>query len=273
MSKKGFRKIDNDIFNALIQVGLTGAGYQVVLTIIDRTMGFRKGSKYKEKSPISLTYFQQATKLSRQSVCDAIKQLEKRRVIIVERNSTRKTIYSLNIDTSIWETSKSIHTSELVNEIISDWSTKSHQTSQPLIANYMRTKETLKENYKERVTGKERGTGDTFSLESRVTVGDGKYPVDSSKTVHPSKVLKGNVSNVPEKEHRAEPSLEPISVFSKLNESKLNEFRAWEKKAKSILLMHVEDAEGILGKSIPDFTPEEELKALRQEIEMTAEPF
>ncbi len=50
--KPGFRKIDNDVFEELIAADLTGAGYKIVLTIIDRTIGFQR-----LKASISLTDF------------------------------------------------------------------------------------------------------------------------------------------------------------------------------------------------------------------------
>ena len=150
MTKTGFRQIDNDTFGILIAAGLSGAGYQVVLTIIDRTLGFRKGSGYKEKAGIPLTYFKQVTGLSRQSVRLAVKQAEKRRIIIVERDSTRASIYALNPNTEEWLTRKQNHPSELGNNITQDWETKSPQTRKLAIASCMPAKETLKETLKER---------------------------------------------------------------------------------------------------------------------------
>jgi len=153
--RAGFRKIDNETFEALIAAGLSGSGYQVVLTIIDRTLGFRKGSGYKEKASISLSYFEQKTGLSRRSVCLAIKQAEKRHIITVERDRTRKSIYALNMDTSQWLTRKLNHPSELGNKITPDWETKSPYTRKPAIASRTTAKERLKETLKERQYDKE----------------------------------------------------------------------------------------------------------------------
>lgn len=119
------------------------------MTIIDRTLGFRKGSGYKEKASISLAYFEQETGLSRQSVRLAIKQAEKRRIIIVERDSTRPSIYALNKDTSAWLTRKQNHPSELGNKITPDWETKSPQTRKLATPTTTDIKETLKETLKE----------------------------------------------------------------------------------------------------------------------------
>jgi len=150
--KTGFRKIDNQTFNALIAAGLSGAGYQVVLTIIDRTLGFRKGSEQKEKAKIPLTYFTQVTGLSRQSVRLAIKQAKARRIITAERNSTRPTIYALNLDTEAWVTRQQNRPSKLGNQTTPYRVTKSPQARKPAIASSMPLKETLKETLKERTT-------------------------------------------------------------------------------------------------------------------------
>ncbi|MFC2024461.1 replication protein [Chloroflexota bacterium] len=147
--RAGFRRIDNAPFQALMAAQLTGAGYQIVLTIIDRTLGFQK-----EKAKIPLTYFQKATGISRQSVCEAIKQAEERHIITVVRNSTRPSTYALN-DQTQWLPRKRNHPNKLGNEITPNWSTKSPQASKPVMRNTMTTKETLKETLKEKGTNKE----------------------------------------------------------------------------------------------------------------------
>jgi phage replication O-like protein O len=152
MVKKGFRKIDNDTFTALMAAGLSGASYQVVLTIMDRTMGFRKGSGFKEKSKIPLTYFQQVTGLSRQSIRLGIKQAEARRIIVAERSSTRPTVYALNLDTGEWLARKLNHPSELGNKITLDWETKSPQARKPAMPRTTDAKETLKQTLKAKDT-------------------------------------------------------------------------------------------------------------------------
>ncbi|MFC1893930.1 hypothetical protein ACFLYR_07940 [Chloroflexota bacterium] len=35
---RGFRRIEDDTFNALMAAKLTGSGYQIVLVVIDRTL-------------------------------------------------------------------------------------------------------------------------------------------------------------------------------------------------------------------------------------------
>ena len=140
----GFRKIDNDLFQALMAAQLSGAGYQIVLTVIDKTLGFQK-----EEAKIPLTYFEKATRLSRQSGRLAIKQAEARRIITVERNSTRPTKYGLN-NYGQWLTRKRNHPNKLDNEITPDWESKSPQARKLATPAATENKETLKETLKER---------------------------------------------------------------------------------------------------------------------------
>ena len=143
MSKKGFRKIDNDTFAALMAAGLSGASYQVVLTVVDRTMGFRKDSGFKEKSKIPLTYFQQVTGLSRQSVRMGIKKAEAKCIIVAERSITKPTVYGLNLKTEEWLTRKQNHLRELGNKTTPSYATKSPQTRKPAISRTNDAKATL----------------------------------------------------------------------------------------------------------------------------------
>lgn len=175
---KGFRKIENNIYQALTAARLTCAGYAVLLAIIGRTLGFRKGSEYKRQAPISLGYFQKATGLSRQSVLKGIKEIEARRIILPpKRRSTKKTIYGLNPNPEEWLPSEKnyhrvngrnlvstlhresaafyplTHTDVMLgNQIIPDWATKSHYASEPVEASVTLSKETyIKETlYKEK---------------------------------------------------------------------------------------------------------------------------
>ena len=101
---------------------MTGAGYKIVLFVIDKTLGFQRS-----RGSISLTDFEKATALSRQRVKTAIKQAKNMCIITAERNGTRKTIYALNSDIEKWQTRKPNHPSELGNQITPDWASKSPQ--------------------------------------------------------------------------------------------------------------------------------------------------
>lgn len=89
--KAGFRQIDNELFTALIAAKLPGGVYQILLTVIDRTLGFQR-----EEAPISLSKFQRSTRLSRQGVVGAIKYARDKNILKSERSSGKTTIYALD---------------------------------------------------------------------------------------------------------------------------------------------------------------------------------
>lgn len=169
---KGFRKIENDIFEAITAARLTGAGYAVLLVIIGRTLGFRKGSEYRQQAPISLGYMQESTRLSRQSVLKGIRELEERHIILPPvREATKKTVYGLNPSPDEWLPRKHdqpqlnsgklvsdlskpaavhMHTEVMVvNQITPEGATESPYTSKATEGSLTFAKETLKETLKE----------------------------------------------------------------------------------------------------------------------------
>jgi phage replication O-like protein O len=148
--RAGFRKIDNRLFQAMMSAQLTGSGYQVLLKVIDETIGF-----HRKEAKISLTRFQQATGLSRQSVRLAIKETEERLIIQAQRDSTRPTVYSVG-DQREWLARKRNHPTKLGNQITPDWETKSPQARKLAMPGTTGIKEILKENSKDNGTYKER---------------------------------------------------------------------------------------------------------------------
>lgn len=143
MANGGFRKIDNDIFTALMAASASGATLRIVLTVIDRTLGFQE-----KEARISLSHFQKVTGLSRQSVQLAIKQAKRKNLIKAQKDGTKPTIYALN-DPGEWQTRQGNHPSKLGKEIIPDWATKSSQTRQLASLGTTMPKETIKETVKE----------------------------------------------------------------------------------------------------------------------------
>ncbi len=75
---KGFRRIDNGYFEALMAANLTRAGYKIVLAVIHKTWGWQKDSE-----TISLTEFTKLTGLSRRGVIDTIRLVEAQGVVKV----------------------------------------------------------------------------------------------------------------------------------------------------------------------------------------------
>lgn len=74
------REIPTPTFNALAAARLSGAEYQVIFVIIDRSWGWSKPF-----ANISLKHFENATNLSRHSVINAVKSLEQKRIIVIDR--------------------------------------------------------------------------------------------------------------------------------------------------------------------------------------------
>lgn len=153
--KPKFRRLDYPLFEALMRAKLPGSTYQIVLTVIDHTIGYRK-----ETAPISLKRFQDKTTLSRQGVIKAIKDAERRHILRVLRDKiSAKTAasYTLNTNYTNWFTgqhqltsnSKREFTNRPVNTSLPNQSTPVYQTSKypmpatPVERNY---KETLKNN-------------------------------------------------------------------------------------------------------------------------------
>ncbi len=97
MRRIGFRKIPNDIYHTLQKSRLSGGGVVLVMAVMDMTIGY-----HKEWANISLAHFKRLTDLSKQSVCNSIKEAEARHIIFCHRESTRKTAYSLNYYTEEW---------------------------------------------------------------------------------------------------------------------------------------------------------------------------
>ncbi len=90
---KGFRKIDNDLYEYLMAADLTRAGYKVILAVIHKTIGYNQ----RIEAGISLNTFIRLTKLTKHAVIDAIRQLEKEHFITVKRKAgdEGESLYSL----------------------------------------------------------------------------------------------------------------------------------------------------------------------------------
>jgi len=160
---RGRREIANDVFHALMSARLSGGEFQATLTVIDRTWGFEKLS-----ATISLTFFQTATRLSRQGTIDAIKGLETKHIIVAKRNGTKATEYLFNKHYDTWivplvKQSGLAEAKALVKQSGLDQSSTVDQssqagltsTSQVVESSHKPTKETFKETPKETFKEKE----------------------------------------------------------------------------------------------------------------------
>lgn len=157
MARPQFRRLEYDLFESLMRAKLPGSTYQVVLVVIDHTVGYRK-----RNAGISLSRFQEKTKLSRWGVVKAIHDAERRNIIKVEREKTSAkvpAIYELKTDYQHWVTSQrqlpgasqpQLHRMP-VNISCSDQSTAVAQTSQHLMP-ATPTERNLKETIKKDTT-------------------------------------------------------------------------------------------------------------------------
>lgn len=95
MAAKGFRKIDNQYFEALMSADLTRSGYKVLFVVINFTLGYQR-----DRSDISLSTFQKLTKLSRPAVKTAVRDLIAYGLISQVGSATNRlsAIYKLNED-------------------------------------------------------------------------------------------------------------------------------------------------------------------------------
>lgn len=157
---------------------LSGGEYQVVLTVIDQTWGFKRQSAL-----ISLKEFENATNLTRQGVIKAIKRAEARHIIARRKDGTKGTEYLFNkhYDTWITGTSEQEFTSEsspLVNESSLDTSEREFTSESPPLVN---------ESSPDKSTGvyqtSERELTSTSKLPTPATEPVKKYIIENSKEI------------------------------------------------------------------------------------------
>lgn len=82
--ENGHRRIATDVYIALIGARLSGGELGIVMFIIHKTWGFQKMSDV-----IAYSQITKALKLTKKSVIDSIKKLEKKRILIVRRKIIR----------------------------------------------------------------------------------------------------------------------------------------------------------------------------------------
>jgi phage replication O-like protein O len=95
----GFRQVPNDVWWALMRASLSGAEIRVAMSVIDRTDGYSLESR-----SITMSAFQKLTGLSRDSVANAIKQLEANHIIVVSHGrGTTPSEYLFNKHYDTWK--------------------------------------------------------------------------------------------------------------------------------------------------------------------------
>lgn len=79
----GHRRINNEIWAALVRAGLPGSVYQIVMHVIDRSWGYDQ-----LEATIGYSQFHKATGLSRWGIAKAIKMAEEKRLLVIKHGST-----------------------------------------------------------------------------------------------------------------------------------------------------------------------------------------
>lgn len=102
--ENGHIDIAHDLSEALMRINLSGYQYRIIWCVFRKTYGWHKST-----DKISLTQFEKMTGLKNKYVCKAIKDLEDRNMIIVDRNN-HINIYKFNSDYDTWEPRDSIKT-------------------------------------------------------------------------------------------------------------------------------------------------------------------
>lgn len=139
-----FTRINNEVLNELVKVGLLGAEYQVVFFVIRKTWGWGK-----TEDKISLTQFELGTGLSRPTITKTIKNLVSKN-ILVKRSILDKQGNTFKFN--------KYYTQWLVNttQLVKNNSPTSKENLEKLVKRGLHTKETTKENKKDLLLNKEK---------------------------------------------------------------------------------------------------------------------
>jgi len=116
--ENGDRRVANDIWEALMKAGLSGAEYQIIFLVIGNTWGFQKTC-----DGITFSQMEKRTKLSRRTVINAVKELEKKRILVVDRQKEsgklprNSYLFNKHYDTWLKKTGEKMFTSLEVEQM------------------------------------------------------------------------------------------------------------------------------------------------------------
>jgi phage replication O-like protein O len=104
LNTDGHRQVPNTVWWSLMMANISGPEMRIAMTVYDRTIGYNVNSR-----TISLSTFQKLTGLRRDSVMNAIKQLESSHIIVVSHGiggSINEYLFNPHYDT--WELEKQV---------------------------------------------------------------------------------------------------------------------------------------------------------------------
>ncbi len=96
--ENGYTQIADEIIEALARFRLSGHESQCLWFVIRKTYGFQKKTDI-----IALSQLSQGTNLPRPKVCNALKKLKARGLIITQKGNSKGTIYKFNKDFDQWK--------------------------------------------------------------------------------------------------------------------------------------------------------------------------
>jgi len=126
--ENGFTKISNEILETLVNAGLLGSEFQVILFVIRKTYGWGK-----KRDIISLTQFEQGTNLSRLTIIKTIKNLVIKNMLVKTAIPHNRITYSYQKNYNEWV----VNTDKLVKHSIGskDRLTRLVNTAIPKVVN------------------------------------------------------------------------------------------------------------------------------------------
>ena len=106
-----FRKINTQLYMALIGADLTRACYKVLLVVIHFTLGYNQ----RTEAGISLKTFSDYTRLSKTAVKHALKLLQGKNIIrlVSKADNRNSAVYNLNTNFTEWTTGKACLSSRM----------------------------------------------------------------------------------------------------------------------------------------------------------------
>jgi len=144
--ENGYTRIADEFLEALARYRLAGEQMQCFLFILRKTWGFNK-----KQDEIPLSQFTAGTSLKKPHVCRALKELQKKRLIVINNGNKKAKSYRINKHYSKWKTlSKKITLPKMVMTV-----TNNGNPSLPLLG-----------------TSKENTSKDTYSKEKYLSDSD-----------------------------------------------------------------------------------------------------
>lgn len=164
--ENGYTKIANELLDALSGVDMSGSAWRIFNVILRKTYGFNK-----KLDKISLSQFEGKTGLTRMSVTRAIKELEEKFIIVVNRETFINT-FSVQKDHTKWGSNNMVTSNKVVTKTSNNMVT---ETSNRFDTH---KRKEIKEKVEQSSTGKKSMKKNTFGKYKENDHGDYEEAVD-----------------------------------------------------------------------------------------------